>query len=118
MAEAAWRIREISARGASSCAWAARLYYTARMNLYDLTVPQLIKMLKNVDQWLTSTIAQAEKKKYDVNNLLKFRLSPDQFAFDRQIQTLCDNAKFVAGRQLDELTVFAIDGAPIASIAC
>jgi hypothetical protein len=68
------------------------------MNLYDLTVPQLIKMLKNVDQWLATAITQAEKKKYDVNNLLKFRLAPDQFSFDRQIQTLCDNAKFVAGR--------------------
>lgn len=68
------------------------------MNLYDLTVPQLVKMLKNVDQWLVAAIAHAEKKKYDVNNLMKFRLAPDQFAFDRQVQTVCDNAKFIAGR--------------------
>lgn len=68
------------------------------MNLYDLTVPQLIKMLKNVDRWLEATIAFAEKKKFDVNNLIKFRLAPDQLAFDRQIQTMCDNAKFIAGR--------------------
>lgn len=77
---------------------AARLHYTSRMNLYDLTMPQLIKMLNNVDRWLAAAIAHAEKKKFDVNNLMKFRIAPDQFAFDRQIQTLCDNAKFVAGR--------------------
>jgi uncharacterized protein len=68
------------------------------MNLYELTVPQLIKMLRNVDSWLASAIAHAEKRKFDVNNLIKYRLAPDQFAFDRQIQTACDNAKFIAGR--------------------
>jgi uncharacterized protein len=68
------------------------------MNLYDLTVPQLIKMLNNVDRWIGAAIAHAEKRRYDVNNLLKFRLAPDQFALDRQLQTVCDNAKFVAGR--------------------
>ena len=68
------------------------------MNLYDLTVPQLIKMLHNVDRWLAMAMAHADKKKFDINNLLKFRLAPDQFALDRQIQTACDNAKFIAGR--------------------
>jgi hypothetical protein len=68
------------------------------MRLYDLTVPQLIKMLQNLDRWLGAAITLAEKKKFDVNNLLKYRLAPDQFAFDRQVQTACDNAKFIAGR--------------------
>jgi hypothetical protein len=68
------------------------------MTLYDLTVPQLIKMLKNVDRWLATTIEYADKKKFDVNNFMKLRLAPDQFAFDRQVQAVCDNAKFVAGR--------------------
>ena len=68
------------------------------MHLYDLTVPQLSKMLKNVDRWLEKAISHAEAKKFDVNNLMKARLAPDQFAFDRQIQTVCDNAKFVVGR--------------------
>ena len=68
------------------------------MNLYDLTVPQLIKMLNNVDRWLATTIEHADRKKFDVGNLLKFRLAPDQFALDKQIQTACDNAKFIAGR--------------------
>jgi uncharacterized protein len=68
------------------------------MNIYQLTVVQLIKMLNNVDRWLATAISHAEKKKFDVNNLMKFRLAPDQFAFDQQIQTVCDNAKFLAGR--------------------
>jgi uncharacterized protein len=68
------------------------------MQLYDLTVPQTIKMLKNVDHWLGAAIAFADKKKFDVGNLFKARLAPDQFALDRQVQTICDNAKFIAGR--------------------
>ncbi len=68
------------------------------MNVYDLTVPQLIKMLKNVDRWLETAMTQAGTRKFDVNNLIKFRLAPDQLPFDRQIQTMCDNAKFIAGR--------------------
>ena len=68
------------------------------MNLYDLTVPQLLKMLHNADGWLVAATQHAEAKKFDVNNLLKARLAPDQFALDRQIQTMCDNAKFIAGR--------------------
>src|ERR1700759_3556311 len=68
------------------------------MNVYDITVPQLIKMLKNVDTWLGAAIAHAEAKQFDVNNLMKSRLAPDQFSFDKQIQTVCDNAKFVPAR--------------------
>ena len=33
------------------------------MNLYDLTVPQLIKMLKNVDNWLAAATKHAEEMK-------------------------------------------------------
>jgi len=68
------------------------------MNIYDLTVPQLIKMLKNIDKWLGAAIVHAEKKKFDVNILMEARLAPDQFAFDQQVQSACDHAKFLAGR--------------------
>ena len=68
------------------------------MNMYELTVPQLIKMLNNVDRWLGAAVAHADKKKFEVDNLIQFRLAPDQFALARQVQTLCDNAKFIAGR--------------------
>jgi hypothetical protein len=70
----------------------------AAMNIYDLTVPQLVKVLKNVDRWLQATVAFADAKKFDANTLLKARLAPDQFALERQIQTVCDNAKFICGR--------------------
>ncbi|MBA3540135.1 MAG: DUF1993 domain-containing protein [Deltaproteobacteria bacterium] len=68
------------------------------MTLFDVTVPQLIKMLRNLDTWMAAAIAFAERKKFDVNNLVKARLAPDQFAFDRQVQIACDNAKHIAAR--------------------
>nr|HEX4314947.1 DUF1993 domain-containing protein [Kofleriaceae bacterium] len=68
------------------------------MNHYSLTVPQLTKMLKNLDSWLTAAEKHAEAKKFDANTLLHARLAPDQFALVRQVQSCCDNAKFIAGR--------------------
>jgi uncharacterized protein len=68
------------------------------MRLYDVAVPQPVKMLGNVDRWLAAAIAHADRRKFDVNNLMKARLAPDQFTFDKQVQTACDNAKFLAGR--------------------
>lgn len=68
------------------------------MHLYDLTVPQLMKMLRNLDNWIVAATSHAERKKFDVHNLIKARLAPDQFPFDRQVQTACDNAKLIAAR--------------------
>ena len=68
------------------------------MSLFDLTVPQLQKMLKNLDAWLTTAETHATAKKFPVDNLLTARLAPDQFPLVRQVQTACDNAKFIAGR--------------------
>ena len=68
------------------------------MHLYDLTVPQLIKMLRNLDGWLAAAITHAESRQFDVDHLLAARLAPDQFAFDKQVQRTCENAKLVASR--------------------
>jgi hypothetical protein len=68
------------------------------MNIYDLTVPQLQKTLHNLDSWIGTAIKHAEAKKFPIENLIHARLAPDQFTLVRQIQTACDNAKFVAGR--------------------
>lgn len=68
------------------------------MHVYELTVPQVIKMLNNVDRWLGAAIAHADRKRFDVDNLVTARLAPDQFSLARQTQTLCDNAKMLAGR--------------------
>jgi hypothetical protein len=68
------------------------------MRLYDVAVPQPVKMLGNLDRWLGAAIGFADRKKFEINNLMKARLAPDQFTFDKQVQTACDNAKFFAAR--------------------
>jgi len=68
------------------------------MNLFELTVPQLAKTLRNVDRWLKSAEQYAEQRKFPVDNLIGARLAPDQYPLVRQIQTICDNAKFIPGR--------------------
>ena len=68
------------------------------MTYYDLTVPQLTKMLKNLDHWMKAAAAHAEAKKFPVDNFLALRLAPDQFAFARQVQVACDNGKSIPAR--------------------
>ena len=68
------------------------------MAVYDNTVPQLTKMLRNLDAWLEKAMANAEARKFDVNNLFGARLAPDQLPFSRQVQIACDHAKFIAFR--------------------
>jgi hypothetical protein len=55
-------------------------------------------MLGQVDRWLETAEAYAKEKKFDSNLFLGFRLAPDQFAFARQIQIVCDTAKLGASR--------------------
>lgn len=68
------------------------------MNLFELTVSQLAKTLRNLDRWLTLAEQYAETRKFPVDNLIHARLAPDQFTLVKQIQTACDNAKFIPGR--------------------
>ena len=68
------------------------------MNVYDLTVPQFIRLLGQVHRWLDKAQAYAEQKKFDVQVLLGSRLAPDQFHFTRQIQALSDLTKNTAAR--------------------
>ncbi len=68
------------------------------MTIYEFAIPQLIKMLRNLDGWLTKAAAHADQKKFKIDDLLHARLAPDQFALVRQVQSACDNAKFLAGR--------------------
>lgn len=68
------------------------------MKMFDLTVPQLQKTLRNLDAWLGVAEKHAAAKKFPVENLLTARLAPDQFTLTRQIQTVCDNAKMMPGR--------------------
>ena len=66
--------------------------------LYDITVPQFIKMLRNLKSLLTKGAAFADSKKIEMNVLLQARLAPDQFNLTRQIQIACDTAKLCAAR--------------------
>jgi hypothetical protein len=68
------------------------------MHIYDLTVPQLIKSLRNLDRWLTLGAGHAEKEHIPVDQLLTARLAPDQYNLVRQIQVATDNAKIIPGR--------------------
>ena len=66
--------------------------------MYYETFRQMKKMLGQLDKWLEAAAATAKEKSFDPNLFLGFRLSPDQFAFARQVQTACDTAKLAASR--------------------
>ncbi len=68
------------------------------MTLFELTVPQFLKMLSNVDGWLTMAVEHGKAKRFDPNVLLDARLAPDQFAFKRQVQAACDQMKTAVAR--------------------
>jgi hypothetical protein len=59
---------------------------------------QMKKMLGQLSTWLDLADAFAKTKGFDSSTLLTARLAPDQFAFARQVQSACDNAKFTAAR--------------------
>jgi uncharacterized protein len=59
---------------------------------------QMKKMLGQLDTWLVTAEASAKAKSFDPSLFLGFRLSPDQFAFGRQVQVACDTAKLGASR--------------------
>lgn len=66
--------------------------------LYELTVVQFSKMLRNLSAILDKAASAAESKKYNVEVLLNSRLAPDQFNFIKQVQIVCDTAKLGVAR--------------------
>jgi hypothetical protein len=68
------------------------------MNLYDATVPVFTKLLGNIEGWLEKAAAHATARKFDPELLLMCRLAPDQFAFLRQVQAACDQAKYTVAK--------------------
>src|SRR5579863_2241864 len=59
---------------------------------------QMKKQLGQLGKWLDAAAADAKTRSFDPNVFLGLRLSPDQFAFARQVQTACDTAKLAASR--------------------
>jgi uncharacterized protein len=68
------------------------------MSMYAASVPQMKKMLQNLDKWIEMAVANAKTRGFDANVLLQMRLAPDQYPFVRQVQSSCDTAKFTAAR--------------------
>jgi hypothetical protein len=68
------------------------------MSLYEVSIPQIRKMLGNLDRWLEAAVTHAKSKSFDANVLCMARLAPDQFALLRQVQVCCDLAKYTASR--------------------
>jgi uncharacterized protein len=62
------------------------------------SIRQMNKMLGHLDTWLVKTTEYAQKKSFDANTLLVFRLAPDQYPFVRQVQSSCDHPKLAAAR--------------------
>ena len=69
--------------------------------LYKVVVSQFAKMLGNLLAILDETAKYADEKKFDVEDLLQFRLAPDQFNLMRQLQLACDTAKSGAAKLTD-----------------
>jgi uncharacterized protein len=67
------------------------------MSIYALVL-EMKKLVRGVDAWVDKTVAFAATKKFDANTLLQTRLSPDMFPLVRQIQSVCDQATYAAGR--------------------
>jgi hypothetical protein len=66
--------------------------------MYFQILGQMKKTLRQLDTWLEAAAKFAEKKSFDPNVFVSVRLAPDQFAFARQVQVVCDTAKLAASR--------------------
>jgi uncharacterized protein len=56
------------------------------------------RMLTNLSTWLDKAEAHAAAKKFDKENYLGLRLTPDMLPFTRQIQIATDTAKLAVAR--------------------
>ena len=69
--------------------------------IHKVVVSQFTKMFGNLQAILDETAKYADEKKFDVEDLLQFRLAPDQFNLMRQLQLACDTAKSGAAKLTD-----------------
>jgi hypothetical protein len=63
---------------------------------HDNAIRLFAKTLNNLERWLDKAAAHAKAKSFDLDELMQARLAPDQYAFVRQVQSACDQAKFAA----------------------
>jgi len=63
---------------------------------HEEMIREFSKTLDNMERWMEKAEAHAKDKGFEVDVLVKARLAPDQFAFDQQLQSACDQAKYAA----------------------
>jgi hypothetical protein len=66
--------------------------------MYQVSVPRLANMLKNLSAILDKAQTHAEAKKIDPTVLTNARLYPDMLPMKRQVQIACDSAKGAVAR--------------------
>ena len=67
------------------------------MSIYPFVL-EMKKLLRGLDGFLDKAVAYAATKKFDPNVLLQSRLAPDMFPLLRQVQSVCDQAKYAVSR--------------------
>ena len=72
--------------------------------IYKVVVSQFTKMLGNLLAILDETAKYADEKKFDVEDLLQFRLAPDHLYLLRHFQTACYTPHFCAALLSDTVT--------------
>jgi uncharacterized protein len=68
------------------------------LSMYDVSIPVLVRGLKNLSHLLDKGAASAEARKIDPSVLVNARLAPDMHPLSRQVQIASDSAKGVASR--------------------
>jgi len=68
------------------------------ITMYSASVPVFVRMLNNMLAWLDKAEAHAKARKFDPNNLVAMRLTPDMLPFSAQIQIATDQVKGCAAR--------------------
>lgn len=84
---------------------------------YEMTVPVFIKSLTQVDHLLATAEKFVAEKGIAESEILESRLAPDMFAFTKQVQVVCDNAKGTSARLAGiEIPSFSDDEASLAEL--
>ncbi len=63
------------------------------ISMHSASVPVFVRMLNNMLVWLDKAEAHAKARKFDPNNYVSMRLTPDMLPFARQIQMSTDQVK-------------------------
>ncbi|WP_431687739.1 DUF1993 domain-containing protein [Hahella sp. NBU794] len=72
------------------------------ISMYQTSVPIFIRMLGNLNQILEKAAAHAEKKGFNPQNLVNYRLYPDMLPLSSQIQIATDTVKGCVARLSDQ----------------